>query len=200
MIIAADKNQFSGSHEKSNEPKHIQMQQLGITLRPTPLPFGDYCVVTEQMAETIERRGNKLKKQDLVADIKLSVDSKKDLLEVSGNICGKTHARFRDEAILAQKMGARFIILVEEPNIHEVNDVINWKNPRRERYDKIKYMHSIGKWKTTKLSKYPPPTGQRLAKAMNTMSERYGIEWLFCSRENAGEKIIELLTGGNTND
>lgn len=201
MIIAADKNQFAGSHGISNSPKHTQMQQLGFEIRPTPLPFGDYCLVIEQMQETIKRRGSKLKKQDLVADIKLSIDSKKDLLEVTGNICNsKQHERFRDEAILAKKMGARFIVLVEEPNISNLEEVANWINPRQERYDKIKEMHGVGKWKSVPLPKSPPTKGETLVKQMNTMSVRYNIEWMFCRPEEAGAKIIELLIGENVHE
>lgn len=195
MIIAADKNQFSGTHGKSNAYKHGQIEGMGHTLMPCPLPFGDYCLVTEQMQETIDRRGDKLKKQDLVADIKLSIDTKKDLLEVWGNICSGSHSRFRDEVILAQKMGAKLIILVEEAGIHELGDVFRWVNPRLKRYNLIKYMHAQGKWNTTALPKRPPTDGKTLAKAMITMQEKYGVEWRFCYRKNTGKVIVEILEG-----
>ena len=32
-------------------------------------------------------------------------------------------------------------------------------------------------------------------KIMNTMSERYGVEFIFTTKERAGEKILELLGG-----
>ena len=194
MKIAADKNQFAGSHGISNAKKHIQIERdLGHELLDVPLPFGDYCLITEEMQETIDRRGAKLKKQDLVGDIKISVDSKKDLLEVCGNICSGSHNRFRDEVILAQKCGCKLYILVEEPKIKSISDVFRWQNPRMHRYNKIKYMHGIGKWGNVKLPKKPPTSGEVLAKSMITMQEKYGCEFLFTSPQEAGAKIIELL-------
>ena len=195
MIIAADKNQFAGSHGKSNARKHKQMEQLGCQVKPIPLPFGDYCLVTEQMQETIDRRGEKLKKQDLIADIKLSIDTKKNLEEVVGNICGKSHGRFRDEAIMAMKMGAKFIVLVEDETITDVRQVFQWNNPRTHRYNKIKYMHSLGKWLNIPLPKSPPTSGQTLAKAMLTMQSKYNIDWRFCKPSDAGATVVEMLKG-----
>lgn len=199
MKIATDKNQFSGSHRKSNERKHNDLKALGCELLDIPLPFGDYCLISEQMQETIDRRGEKLKKQDLVGDIKVSIDTKKDLLELCGNICSSSHARFRDEVILAQKVGAKLIILIEEKGINSIQDVFKWRNPRLHRYNKIKYMHERGKWQSISLPKAPPTNGQTLAKAMLTFEKKYGCEFRFCSPEETAGKIIEIL-GGQENE
>ena len=193
MKIAADKNQFVGTHGKSNLRKHRNLKEIGNELVPIPLPFGDYCLITDQMQETIDRRGNKLKKQDLVGDIKVSVDTKKDLQEVCGNICSGSHARFRDEVILAQKVGAKLIILVEEAGINSIDDVFKWKNPRMYRYNKIKYMHERGKWQSIALPKAPPTNGQTLAKAMLTLENKYGCKFMFCKPSETADKIVELL-------
>lgn len=192
--IAADKNQFQGSHGKSNKMKHDMLIAMGCEIVPLALPFGDYCLITEQMQETIDRRGTKLKKQDLVADIKLSIDTKKDLQEVVGNICSGSHERFRDEVILAQKMGAKLIVLVEEDGIKSIDDVFRWQNPRMHRYNKIRYMHNIGKWENIPLPKKPPTDGKTLAKSMITMSNKYGIEWRFCSRKETAKVIVDILS------
>lgn len=196
MKIAVDKNQFSGSHGKSNARKHRQLAELGHELIQVPLPFSDYCPITDQMQETIDRRGAKLKKQDLVGDIKVCVDTKKDLLEVCGNICSGSHGRFRDEIILAQKVGAKMYILVEEPGIESIRDVFKWQNPRLHRYNKIRYMHEIGKWRDIPEPKSPPTPGSTLAKAMITHEEKYDCIFLFCRPEESAAKIEELLTGG----
>ena len=196
MIIVADKNQFAGSHGKSNYKKHRAMAEAGISVLSVPLPFGDYCRLNAGMKETIIRRHDKLKKADLMGDIKLAIDSKKDLVEVAQNVCSKSHSRFRDECILSQKVGARLIVLVEEPNIHSVRDVFTWHNPRMNRYNKIKRMHEQGKWQQVPLPSRPPVSGQTLAKAMITMEKKYGVEWQFCSREDAGKRIIEILSEG----
>lgn len=193
MRIAADKNQFVASHGKSNHRKHRDLKELGNELVPIPLPFGDYCLITEQMQETIDRRGGKLKKQDLVGDIKVSVDTKKDLLEVCGNICSKAHSRFRDEIILAQKVNAKLIILIEEAGIDSIDDVFRWQNPRMYRYNKIKYMHERGRWQNVALPKAAPTSGQTLAKAMLTLENKYGCKFMFCKPSETAEQITEIL-------
>lgn len=193
MKIAADKNQFSGNHGISNADKHIQIELLGHELVPLPLPFGDYCLITDEMQDTISRRGKRLKKADLVGDIKVSVDTKKDIGEICGNICGKTHERFRDEVILAQKCGCKFYILIENTdNILSLDDLAKWENPRAK----------MQKWVTTpsgerrKVLLSPHATqGARLAKACRTMTQKYGAQFLFCTPEESGKKILELLCG-----
>lgn len=194
MKIAADKNQFSGSHGKSNAKKHNQIEQLGHEIYQIPLPFGDYCLITDDMQETIDRRGKKLKKADLTGDIKISVDTKKDLGEVCMNICSSSHNRFKDEVILASKCGCKLYILIEEPGISNIEDVFKWKNPRMSRYNKIKSMHNLGKWQNIPLPKSPPTSGETLAKAMKTMEERYNVTFCFTTKEEAGKHILRLLT------
>lgn len=194
MKIAVDKNQTIGSHEKSNADLHRQFGLIGNELVILNLPFGDYCEVTEQMQDTINRRGTKLKKADLVGDIKLSVDRKNSIDELCGNICGKSHNRFRDEVILAQKCGCKLYVLVENkggeightgilnPTITELSQLHTWKNPRL-------FIRYAGK------QKYPMATkGITLQKACYTMQEKYGVTFLFCKPEDSGRKIVELLT------
>lgn len=201
MTICADKNQFAGSHGKSNAFKHTQIEKMGIEIIPTPLPFGDYCLLTDGVKETIERRGSKLKKQDLVGDIKVSVDTKKNLEEISSNICSSSHSRFRDEVILAQKVGAKLYILIENKDgIKSINDVFSYTSPRRLRWFKIQKAHENGKMLQVPLpSKIPPISGSQLAKSMLTMQAKYGVTFLFCTPEQSGAKVIELLTKGGAN-
>lgn len=195
MKIAADTNQFNGIHLKNHVLKHAQIEELGGSVHKLPLPFGDYCLITRQMEETIIRRGSKLKKADLIADIKCSIDTKKDIQEVCGNLCGKAHARFRDEAILAQKMGAKFIVLIEDGAFKSIDDVEKWQNPRAQWY----YMQKARQAKgfKAKLPKAPPTSGKTLAKAMRSMSEKYNIEWQFCNAQDTGARIIDILAGVN---
>lgn len=47
-------------------------------------------------------------------NLTVSVDTKKDIVEVAGNICGKQHERFRAECELARKCNIRLVVLVEE--------------------------------------------------------------------------------------
>ena len=42
----------------------------------------------------------------------------------------------------------------------------------------------------------PPTPGPTLAKQMRTLSERYGVRWEFCSKQQTGKRIIEILRDG----
>lgn len=198
MNIAVDKNQVSGTHEKSNAFKHEKMAKAGHVLKAVPLPFGDYCEITDEMQETIKRRGEKLKKQDLVGDIKICVDTKKNLSEVAMNICSKGHERFRDEVILAQKVGARMVALVEEEGIGSLDEVAAWKNPRLWNYcrkNKISYGNEEELTAFVRAGGAKPPvSGEVLEKAMRTMAEKYGVIWSFCKKSDTGKRIVEILS------
>lgn len=193
MIIAGDKNQNIGSHAKSNHFKHKQIEERGCELIFIPLPFGDYVRVNDKIEATMKRRGDKLKKQDLMGDYDFVIDTKKNMQEVYGNIIGKGHARFRDELILAQKMGAKMIILIEEAGLHTLDDVLHWDNERISKYYKIKSMHEQGKWLNVKLPSKPPVTNDVLLKSMRTMEKNYGCQFLFTTRQNSPKEIIRLL-------
>lgn len=198
MKIATDTNQLTGSHASSNEANHRWLLENGHGITPLPLPYGDYIEITSEIQEIIDRRGEKLGKMDLMLDIKVAVDRKKNLDEVSGNICGRDHDRFREEVIRAQKAGAKFYVLVEnDEGITDLNGVRHWSNPRMHRYNKIKYMHKIGKWPSVPLPRKAPTASMTLFKAMYTMAKKYDIQWVFCKPSEAAAKIVELLGGDN---
>lgn len=107
----------------------------------------------------------------------ICVDTKMDVEEIAGNIGGSNHVRFREECKLAKRIGAKLIILVENRDgFRNIQDVTAWVNPNRN-----KTPRSI--------------EGPRLAKAMATMSERYGVQFMFCAPEDSGRVVIELLNG-----
>jgi len=199
MIIGCDRNQLTGSHKKSNEANHRRMMSMGHEIIPLPLPYGDYVQVTPTIYETVKRRGDKIKKMDLVNDIKIAVDRKNSIDEICGNLCSsqREHERFREEAITAQKAGCEFHVLVENTEgIKSVHDILKWSNPRLHRYNKINYMHKLGKWQSVQNpGKRPPCDNLRLMKTMLTMAQKYNIHWCFCSPYESAEKIVELLTG-----
>ena len=200
MIIGVDRNQLTGSHKKSNEVNHRRMMAMGHEIMPLPLPYGDYIQVTPTIHETIIRRGDKIKKMDLVNDIKIAVDRKNSIDEICGNLCStqREHERFREEAITAQKAGCVFYVVVENTeNIKSIHDILKWSNPRLHRYNKINYMHKLGKWQNVQnAGKRPPCDNLRLMKTMMTMSAKYGIKWVLCSPYESAERIVELLKGG----
>ena len=204
MKIGIDRNQLTGTHKKSNESNHRRMLSMGHELMPLPLPYGDYIQITPDIAETIKRRGDKIKKMDLVNDIKIAVDRKNSIDEICGNLCSsqREHERFREEAITAQKAGAKFYVVIEtEEKIRSLDDIRKWSNPRLHRYNKINYMHRLGKWQNVKNpGKRPPCDNIRLMKTMYTMAQKYSINWVFCSPYESAAKIVELLTGEENNE
>jgi len=105
---------------------------------------------------------------------KVSVDTKANMAEIAQNI-GSDHKRFKNECIAARDAGCQLIILVENTDgITCVDDVSKWMNP-----DIIYRPNAI--------------TGERLHKAMKTMSDRYGVRFEFCRPEDSAERIMRLL-------
>lgn len=135
----------------------------------------------EYITDYLDKQGIKWIRNKLyAADVKLLnstevlIDIKKDLLEVCGNLTrASEHERVKKEIARAREIGCkRFIFLIKEPKIKSIAEVVNWNSTRT----KVK--------------------GEILMKIMNTMSERYGVEFIFTTKENAGVKVIELLRGG----
>lgn len=199
MKIAVDKNQVQkGSHAQSNAYNHRMMERAGHELIALPLQFGDYCEVTNEMQETIDRRGDKLKKADLVGDIKIAVDRKNSIDEICGNVCSttKAHERFRDEVILAQKCGCKFYVLIEDDKVTSLDDLEHWINPREKKYFIMKARKDKGYKLKYPIAKQPPASGKTLAKALRTMETKYGVKFVFAKPKDAAARIVELLTKG----
>ena len=100
------------------------------------------------------------------------VDRKQNLLELAGNICEQ---RFHNEIKRAHEYGVKIIFLVEHGDeIKELVDVLFWENPRKKESPKC-------------------INGDHLYKSMISMSERYGVEWRFCTKAETGHRIMEIL-------
>lgn len=113
------------------------------------------------------------------------VDRKQNLTEVCSNVC-QDHDRFRRELLLAKENGIQLIILCEHgKDIKSLEDVIFWKNPRSEKRKKID-----GKWQTVNTNAMK---GDVLYKILTTLEEKYGVRFEFCTKEETGKRIIELL-------
>ena len=150
MVIQEDTRQQAGKHDT----KHEWFAANGVELVRSKLPFGDYALVPA-----------------------VAVDTKKDMEEIAGNICGKEHKRFVNECKAAKAAGCSLVILVENTvGISELSQVHNWINPRA-----IYSTNCV--------------QGPRLQKAMETISERYGVRFAFCRPEEAAERIVSILWG-----
>lgn len=171
MIILEDTRQQDSKHKA----KERWFSEHGVEVRRTKLYCGDYTLPTDQS---------------------VCIDTKRDIQELVGDICGTQHTRFRDECIRAQESGIKLIILVENEGkviysrkgtvvenhtIRELKDLHKWVNPRL-------WIFKNGK------QKYPNATkGITLQKACMTMQKKYGVEFQFCSPDEAAEKIVEIL-------
>ena len=79
--------------------------------------------------------------------------------------------------IKAQEAGIRLIILIEHGgDIQSLEDVYFWDNPRLLQSPKA-------------------TTGKGLYKSLCTIRNRYNVRFEFCTKQETGKKIMELLDG-----
>ena len=100
------------------------------------------------------------------------IDRKQNLNELAGNIVEK---RFHDEIKRAHDHGLKIIFLIEHgKGVNDLLDVLFWDNPRLKESPRC-------------------ISGEHLYKSMLTLSERYGVEWQFCRKQDTGRRIIDIL-------
>lgn len=111
-------------------------------------------------------------------DYSILIDTKKDLLELCGNLCHSTeHQRILREIETAKQLGtSEFIFLIGDNKIKTIDDIKNWISP----YTKIK--------------------GETLLKIMNTMRKKYNIRFIICPKKKMGETIIKLFANNLSKD
>ena len=116
-------------------------------------------------------------KQGFYLDYSVLIDSKKDLLEMSGNLCNSLqHERLKKEIKKGFELGAKeFIFLIGSKDITTIEDIKNWN------------------------SKYTKVKGLTLLKIMLTMKKRYNVRFIIVPRKDIGKKIIELLNAKTKN-
>ena len=116
---------------------------------------------------------------------KVIVDRKQNLTELSSNIC-QDHDRFRRELIRAQENGIQRIILCEHGHdIKCLEDIIFWDNPRG-----TKRVKKDGIWQTVETNALK---GEVMYKILTTLERKYGVRFEFCTKEETGNRIIEIL-------
>lgn len=136
----------------------------GIEIKRTKLLCGDYTLPTDQS---------------------VCIDTKYGLSEVYGDLIGKDHARFVRELDTARECGIELVILVEEGGISSLSEVRDWRNPRR-----YQYFNTPQRLRPSR----PPVPSWQLQKTMETVAERHGCIWRFCSKAETGKRIFDILT------
>lgn len=124
---------------------------------------------------------------------KVCVDRKAGLQEVYGNLVGKQHARFVEECKRAQEAGIRLVVLIEQDDITCLEEVALWKNPRRVKWFKLHSILQNGGSIPYQIPKQPPISSAQLQQTMSTISDKYGVEWWFCSKEAVTKTILRIL-------
>ena len=105
------------------------------------------------------------------------VDTKNGIVEIAQNLCGNVseRTRFAEEMRGAKLAGVKLVFLIETNLVSEISDLYNVK---------------------MKLHSGKVVQGTQLATAMSICEARYGCEFQFCSPEEAGHRIIQILEGG----
>ena len=160
MVIQQDTRQKKSHHLA----KEKWFEEHGIKIVNSKCIVGDYIVPS---------------------DGSVSVDTKKDISELYSDLV-QQHNRFKAECELAQELGIKLYILVENnDNVTCVNDITKWKNPQ--------YLVWLKKQRQG-IKCRQPVTNVQLKKIMWTMSKRYDVTFLFCSPLESARKIYELLS------
>lgn len=99
----------------------------------------------------------------------LSIDRKRNLEEISGNLCTPEN-RFWREMRRARDQGIHMVVLIEHGG-------------------QIKSLDDVRKWH----SKYSKVSGPQLRAEMIRISLAYDVEFQFCAKVSTGRRIMEIL-------
>lgn len=169
MIILEDTRQQADKHRI----KHKWFAENGVQIERCRLYVGDYTLPTNQS---------------------ICIDTKKDLQELIQDVT-QQHERFKRELLRAKEAGIKLVILVEHgEDITDLESVYFWQNPRK---------HEI-RWRINKITgqkeKYfvspKAVDGKQLYKSLCTIQERYGARFEFCTKDQTGRRIMEILQDG----
>ena len=173
MTIVEDTGQKLGQHTNVSE----WCQANGVILRRQKLNVGDYQAVPS-----------------------IAVDTKKGMAEIYQDLI-QEHERFRNECIRAQQDGILLVFLIEDTQIKTMEEAKHWRNPRVEKYNReyglIAHAQKAGKMLNHKIPK-PPVPSDRLVGMMDAMEIKYGCKFVFCHPSETGQRIYDILTGGET--
>ncbi len=163
------------SREHESEWKRIskQFDELGVKYFRSKLYVGDY---------------------QSMDNARLVIDRKKDLQELCGNVC-QQHERFKRELIRAMEQGIKIVILCEHgDDVKTMEDVWFWQNPRKH---KVIWKTVNGQRVKTVVSD-KAVDGNQLYKSLCTIRDRYNVDFVFCTKEETGKKIVEVLSNGKS--
>lgn len=169
MILISDTRQQYGKHRNIEE----YCKKCGIEVVNQCLSVGDYMTTD----------GEKDSEGKYIPTGTVSIDTKADVMELLKDVMSNDHRRFRRECQRAIELGIQLIVLVEEDipyGMIEYWEVPKWQNSNQ--------WHMKGQ----PMSKIEPKV---FAKALRTMTEKYGVQFRFCSRKQSPRRVIKYLKG-----
>ena len=105
----------------------------------------------------------------LLTDLSRVIDTKEGFEECVGNFASKDHDRVKKEIAKAKENDIELIFLVIDKKAKCLEDAKDWHNV----HGKVK--------------------GETLYKILNSVQIRHGVRFEFCTPEQSGPKILELL-------
>lgn len=165
------------SREHESEWKRIskQFDELGVKYFRSKLYVGDY---------------------QNMDNARLVVDRKKDLQELYGNICAQ-HERFRRELLKAIEQEIKIIILCEHgEDVKSLEDVYFFYQPPTKRWRVVKKVINGKEVKVREPYMQKAIDGKAMYKSFCTIRDRYNVDFVFCTKEDTGKKIVEILSDG----
>lgn len=110
-----------------------------------------------------------------LSDMRICVDTKKDIQEIVGNVTSQ-HDRFIREIQRANENGIKLVFLIQDEYIGKLEELNRWYNPR--------------------LKVSPRATkGTTLYKILYRIEKEYGTKFYMTTRAKCGENIIKILNG-----
>jgi len=120
----------------------------------------------------------------LPTDQSVCIDTKFSLQELISDVCSKHHETFKRELLRAKESGIKLVILVEhgeDIKTMERKYQIRWKTVNGKRVKDVISAKAVD--------------GNQLYKSLCTIRDRYNVDFVFCRKEETGQKIIEILGG-----
>jgi len=111
-----------------------------------------------------------------VGSVKTLIDVKQSHNDGVAELCANltrtaNHERFKREIARAREIGCeRFIVLIISKDITCIDEIHTWVNKRGQTN---------------------PATFEKIVRTFN---EKYGVEFIFCQRKDAGKIIVSLIT------
>lgn len=164
----------SREHQKEWERIKQQFDSIGVQYFRSKLYVGDYQSLDNP---------------------RLVIDRKKDLQELYSNIC-QQHERFRAELVKAMNSGIKIVILCEHgEDVKTLEDVYFFYQPPTERWRWTVREIAGEKKKVRERYMQNAIDGKKMYKSFCTIRDRYNVDFIFCTKEETGRKIVEILGG-----